>query len=156
MQVRSTHGFLRDVGTVLGKHEGQRIQDATRVFGSHPDRLPTSVSQAPLFLTGVTDRDYQFNDRLYWLVGDDKHVELPAHFPEAVQSIRDVSRGDLASSNYASPNFAENITLVDFTQPDSDAISKVSEFLSGGGFRYHIIRASELSLIHISEPTRPY
>ncbi len=150
--VRSTLGILRDIGARLGKHEGHNIQDATRVFGSDPYSLPKSVSQAPGFLTGFTDRDFRFNSHLYWFIGDDKKLELPAHFSEAVRSIRAVSRWNFVSSEYASPNFAENITLVDFTRPDSDAISKVSEFLSGGGFRYHIIRASEIPQFPVPQP----
>ncbi len=152
--VRSRLEFVRNIGAKLGKHGEQKIHDATRTFGSDPYRVPGSVSDTPRFLTGVTYRDFGFNNQLYWLVGDDKHVELPTHFPEAVQSIREVSRGDFVSAEYASPNFAENITLVDFSQPGSDAIRRVSEFLSGGGFRYHIIRASDLSLAQSGERAR--
>ncbi len=149
--VRSRLKFARDISTTLGKHVGHNIHDATRVFGSDPYRLPESVSEAPRFLTGIADRDFGFNNQLFWLVGDDKDVELPAHFPEAVKAIRAVSRSNFVSSEYASPNFAENITLVDFTRPGSDAVSKVSEFLSGGGFRHHIIRASDLLLAQSRE-----
>ncbi len=150
--VRDRLKLVRNISAKFGKHGGQNIQDATLAFGSNPDRVPLSVSEAPRFLTGDTDRDFQFNSHLYWFIGDDKNVALPAHFPEAVRRIRAVSRGDLASSEYASPNFAENITLVDLTRPDSDAISKVSEFLSGGGFRYHIIRASEIPQFPVPQP----
>ncbi len=154
-QVRSSHDSLRDISTKLGKHGEQRIHDATRVFGSHPDKLPQSVSEASRFLGGRnSDRAFGFNNQLYWFIGDDKGVELPAHFPEAVLSIRDVSRGDLASSNYASPDFAENIVLVDFTQPGSDAVDKVERYLNDRGFKPSRLDASDLLLAQSEERAR--
>ena len=157
MQVQSSHKTLRDIGTKLGKHKGQRIRDATQVFGSHPDGLPASASEASRFLRGRdSGRDYQYNDLLYWFVGDDKDIVLPTHFHEAVESIRAVSRGYFASSNYASPNFAENIVLVDSTKkPGSDAIRRVSEYLSGGEYKVWGVHESEILPIPPDDPSIP-
>ena len=152
--VRSRLEFLRDISARLGKHGEQRIHDATRAFGSDPHRSPLSVREASRFLTGDTDRDYQFDDRLYWFIGDDKDVELPAHFPEAVKTIRDESRGYFASSEYASPDFAENIVLVDFTQPGSDAVDKVERYLEDKGFKPSRLKASDIFLAQSEERAR--
>ncbi len=152
--VRSRLEFLRDFSARLGKHGEQRIHDATRAFGSDPHRSPLSVREASRFLTGDTDRDYQFDDRLYWFIGDDKDVELPAHFPEAVKTIRDESRGYFASSEYASPDFAENIVLVDFTQPGSDAVDKVERYLEDKGFKPSRLKASDIFLAQSEERAR--
>ena len=145
-EVRSRLEFVKDISDTLGMHGGQQIQDATRTFGSNPLKKPTIIDHAPVFLRGPkgSNRKFQYDDLLYWFVGDEKDIVLPTHFHEAVQSIRAVSRENFAGFEYASPNFAENIVLVDFTQPGSDAIRRVSEFLSGGEYKVWGVAASEI------------
>ncbi len=155
-QVWSRLGFLRDISAKLGRHREQRIQDATRAFGSDPYSLPDSVSEPSRFLGGRNlDRGYQLDNRLYWLVGDDKNIELPAHFQEAVENIRRASRGHFARSDYASPDFAENITLVDFTKkPGSNAVDKVERYLNDKGFKPSRLKASDILLAQSRERAR--
>ncbi len=148
LQVQSRHSFARDVGATLGMHGEQYIHDATRTFGSDPLKKPSILDHVPQFLRGsMGDRKFHYDDRLYWFIGDDKDIVLPTHFHESVQRIRAASREKFALFDYASPNFARNIVLVDFTQPGSDAIRRVSEFLSGGEYKVWRVTAPELLLL---------
>ncbi len=146
LEVKDRLAFVRDVGDALGRAKGQNIQDATVTFGSDPDGSPLVMNDTKRFLQGYAggDREFQYDERLYWLIGDDDKIRWPIHFKEAVPKIRATATVDGA---YDSPNFAGKIVLVDLTKkPGSTAIDTVKGYLQGIGFESDVLKPSDVLL----------
>ncbi len=127
--------YLSALSTALGRAKGQRTKDAADVFGSDPSSRPAALYDTAGFLGAYSKREYQYGERLYWFIGNDKDIMVPTHFRESVDAIRAHPLGNKM--------FARDIVLVDFTESGSPSVGSAADFLRSQGFRYSRIKASQ-------------
>ena len=130
------------IGQMLGMHPQQRISDARLVFGESASELYARQGN-PAHLRRIwagdpysaRKRDYVFNDKIYWLVGDETNVsaEVPGLIRKRMASFREISEG----------TFARDIVLIDVSRK-GNAYTKVGRELTAAGLRYSVVRSKNV------------
>ena len=124
----------------LGSSPQERIRDANSIFGnintkagySYASRDPHSVLERGVFARGSGGKESHFNDKLYWIVGDDRSVDVPSDIKGGIRSLRRVN-----------PKFANDIVIIDVsaTMTRHEPIARA---LSAIGLDYRVVQARML------------
>ena len=89
----------------LGAGPTQRIQDATSTFGEHGVELSYARDQPHLVLYGTKHpRVSKYNDKMYWLIGDEEPVKVPGDLKVGLNRLRSLEQ-----------DFARSIVLIDIS-----------------------------------------
>ena len=126
------------IGQMLGMHPQQRITDARIVFGESASEFQ-SRSNTPANLRRIlegdprikTERPYAFNDKIYWLIGDETNVgaEVPGLIRKRMTKFREIH-----------DSFPSDIVLIDVSRK-RNAYTKIGRELTAAGLKYSVVRS---------------
>ena len=89
----------------LGAGPNQRIADATAVFGESGVELSSARgSAAQVLYGGKRPRVSKYNDKMYWLIGDEEPVKVPGDLEFGLRKLRGLQT-----------DFARSIVLIDIS-----------------------------------------
>ena len=143
----------RSLAVGLGSFLWDHLYDATEIFGkpnttdifgnpntevgrSAASRNPYRVLEKTSAWTQRTNapgnKKSYFNDKLYWIVGDDRSVDVPSDIEGGIRSLQQVD-----------PKFANDIVLIDVSATMTEH-QPIARALSAIGIDYRVVQARML------------